>query len=1298
MQDKEGYIWIATEDGLNRFDGNRFVIYRNIPKDTTSLINNHIMSIYEDSKERFWVATLTGLCLYDKTTDKFIPFKVPHFNNSSKEVLQFYHLIEDHQGYIWSCISGNGVVRIDADRKEFLYFNTMNSGICSNHINVIYEDRFRNIWFGSGQNGLSIYNPSNGTFRTFRQHPENKNGISSNDISSFCEDSDGNVWVGTMTGGINIYSFANQAFHAFDYDYQKISYLHKDSQKNIWIGTMGKGFDIFSTSKNKLIHTNIQNEKIDFLNTKVQTVFEDKQGNIWIGLFQKGVFFMPKKESFFRNHVYNPFSKKETVGEGAVSPLLIDSHQNLWLGVDSKGVYRLNEKLEIISHYGEEDKSNLYDHVATTLFEDSKEYVWIGTYLNGAMRYNLATNKFDLSLTKGEKPYGLLSAHVKDFKEDANGKLWIATSGGGVNIYNPSDKTFEYLVRNEPKDDDNQLIDNYCSTLLIDSDSIFWIGTFRGLCSYNPRNKSYTHYTFKNKKIPNDIVRYLKEDSKKNLWVGTENGMARICPDRKEIRMFNIDDGLPNSAINCIEEDPEGNLWIATNDGLSMYNCEKDFFTNYTTADGLHTNEFTKSSFGKTKDGYFFMGTMKGMISFNPAEKTDYKSEPLNLLFTDLYIFNEKVKIDDPDNKLLKKKINYLDKITLEHSQNSFSVEFFAVDYQTPQKIRYEVMMEGFDTQWRTVNNNMVTYTNLNPGKYTLTVKAWINDKEQALTRKLIFETLSPFWKTSWAMISYLLLLVMIGYMIYRYIHIRISTRQEAQLMQEKLQFFTDISHEIRTPLTLILSPLSKLINQNTDSSLIQTYNTMHRNGIRLLQLVNQVMDLRALEFGKKKLYTEETNITEFIRELKKSFNNLAEEKGLEFTFSSVPEEISGYIDQDIVAKVFSNIISNAFKYTESGGIHVSIGIDKKRRLVISISDTGKGIPGNQQKQIFERFFTTSTQQRSNSSGIGLHLTHKLTELHHGKIVLESKEGKGSIFSIIIPFLKEDYAPQEIKHKQNTSSAYKTISLPEDTSRKENQKHKSKTNFRYSLLVVDDNKDIRQLINSEFNNKYQIWEAGDGKEGLHIAMEKEPTLIISDVIMPKMDGIEFCEKIRNNEKTSLIPFIMLTGRSSIEEQIEGLECGADAYIPKPFDMQFLQAKIEHLIKSREKLKKKYIESPSKEEETPPASKSYNEKLLVKLNEFINVKLDDTDLSVDMLCKELGLSRTHLNRKMKELTGESPATYIRQLRLQKSVQLLKENNLTVSEIAFSVGFSSPSYFSQAFRDYYGITPKEFSEHE
>lgn len=1297
VQDHEGFIWIATDDGLNRFDGNKFTVYRNIPNDSTSLSHNNIRHIYEDSKHRFWVTTRIGLCLYDRVTDCFHPVKVPS-HNPIKEYSQFYYLHEDHNGYIWIAVSGNGVIRIDMEKQIYQYFNTTNSGICSDHMNVIYEDIFGNMWFGSGQEGLSIYNPDNGTFRTFRHIAGQTGGISSNNITSICEDANGSIWVATLTGGVNIFSAKSQSFSLLPQSTTKDCYLIRDSRQNIWVGTMGHGFEVYSADKKRVLQK-INMSSVNIYDSKADPIYEDKQGNIWMGLYQKGVLMISKGNGLFSSYQHNPYALEETIGEGAVQPLFVDSHSDIWLGVDGKGLYRLDKNYTIKDHYKMDNLQSLASSIPRSIFEDSKQNLWIGTYLNGVIRLNRKANKLDFALKKGDRPFGLLSSHVVDITEDADGRLWFATNGGGVNIYNPTTEQMEYLVRDDFRKDTNQLLDNWCNQVYIDRDSLFWIATYRGLCAYDRTDGQFAEYTVKNNKLPNDQVLSLYEDTPGNIWVGTQDGLVCIPKNRTDIRKFHLSDGLPNTVINNIAGDSTGNIWLTTNNGLSMYNPEKQTFTNYTTADGLLTNEFMRNAITRRKEGEFLVGSMNGVVAFDPKQVNTFNSEPLSLAFTNLYIFNEVVTVGSSSINVLTQAVNHTEKIHFTHKQNSFSIEVSALEYQYPEKVHYEAKLEGFDQQWRTVNNRMVNYTNLNPGQYILHVRAWNKNKEQAVTRELTLQILPPFWATLWAKGLYLILFWIAGYLVYRYKRDRERVKAQERMMQMKLQFFTDISHEIRNPLTLILSPLSKLISKNTDASLMQTYNIMYKNGVRLLQLVNQIMDLRSLEFGKKKLCTEKQNITLFVRELKNSFNILAEEKNIDYQFQSDPEEIIGFIDPDIFAKIILNILSNAFKYTKTGYIKVSIRSKDNGMLELSVEDTGKGIPAEQQEQIFERFYMidSSLTHTSDSSGIGLHLVKKLIDLHLGTIRLQSEVGKGSCFVVEIPCQqKQNAASERIAGNQSAISEEIKHYLQTEHSLTD-EKVKGAVHAKHTLLLVEDNPDIRRMLLAEFSPVYHILEATNGKEGLLLAIEKEPSLIISDIVMPEMDGLTFCRNIRNHGKTHRIPFIILTARSSVQQQIEGLELGADAYIAKPFDINFLRVTINRLIDSHANVDERQVIKASMSQKEPESARvSQNDKFLKQLTEVIHRHLDNSELSVDTLCKELGLSRTHLNRRMKELTGESPASYIRQLRLHKSARLLKTHDLTIAEIAFTVGFSSPSYFSQAFRDYYGVTPKEYAE--
>lgn len=1291
-QDSEGYIWIATEDGLNRFNGYDFTIFRNVPGDTSSIPHNHVRCIFEDDEKRLWVATIGGLSIYDKSSNTFHPYRIYSYDKS-EEYIQFYYIMQDKEGYIWIAASGKGVIRLNPNDGKCQYFNTTNSDICSDHINIIYEDYFGNIWFGSGQNGISIYNVSNGVFRTYNQLPCSQNIEKSNIITSICEDNEKNIWLATLTEGICKYSVRKKTFTTLDNTFKKNSYLLKDRKNNIWVGSMGHGFTVYNQKTRVFEKTPLNLLPIDITQSKVDNIFEDKQGNIWMGVYLKGLLRLSPGNNLFYHYSSNAYTKDETIPEGAIQPLYCDSKGDIWLGVDAKGMYRLNSDKKIIKKYQLNNNQSFFNDIPISIFEDSKQNIWIGTYLGGIIHFDRKRDLFDFTLLPGKAPFGLSASNIKYIIEDKDGKLWIATNGGGINIYDPDTKKIKYLRKDETDSNTNQLIDNWCNQICIDKDSLYWIATYRGLSLYNAKNNKFTNYSVKNKMLPNDAVLALYKDKAGLLWVGTQNGLARFSKDRSKVDFYHISNGLPNAMVTDITEDSYGNLWIITKTGLAVYHPQKDTFTKWSAADGLQNCEFMINSLTRTKQGEFLVGTSNGFTGFFPQHLNNLKENPIHLYFSNLYILNEKIDVNT--STLSHKMINNNNTISLNYDQNSFAVEVSAIEFIYPEKVHYEAYLEGFDNQYHPIKNRLITYTKLAPGNYNLYIKAWINDKDQALEKTLTIEIKPPLWATFWAKLAYFIIFILFAYMLYRNTKKRITEKRKEELMQTKLQFFTDISHEIRTPLTLIISPLRKLILKCTDPELLQTYHRMHTNGTRLLQLVNQVMDLRAVEFGKKTLAIEEQNITNFMADLKNSFTSLADEKGISYAFNSSPENIKGYIDTDILSKILYNLISNAFKFTEKGKIDVSI-TEEKGLLKITITDTGVGIPLEQQKFIFDRFYMidNSIADRSQSSGIGLHLTRRLVELHHGTISLNSEIEKGSTFNVCIPIKKEAYPISSIVTNRNhTSDILQPFSNLSNSSKE--YPSRSNHNLKTTLLIVDDNEDIRKLIVDEFHGEYNLLEATNGEEALRIIIEKEPNIIVSDVIMPQMDGIELCRKVRNNDNIRHIPFILLTALTTIEQQIEGIENGADVYIPKPFDILYLRASVERLLKSREELRKKYLHSCENIlTETKPASESKEEKFINSLNQLIDEQIDNPDLNVDILCEKLAISRTHLNRKVKELTGESPATHIRRIRLQKASFLLKTKDLTVSEIAYSIGFSSPSYFCQAFREYYGVSPKDY----
>ncbi|WP_293667784.1 two-component regulator propeller domain-containing protein [uncultured Parabacteroides sp.] len=1284
QQDYEGYIWIATEDGLNRFDGSSFHTYRNIPNDSTSLPNNHVRQIIEDTKHRLWIATMTGLCLYDRDTDTFEKIELrPENCNSSN--MQIYDIIEDTKGQLWFSISEYGIFALYSDIENMQCFQSTNSEICSNQINCILEDSKGNIWFGSGEDGISIYDPSCGKFINYQTN--DGSGLGSNKISSLCNDSIGRVWVATLTGGIFIYSHDTKKFQPLDKIKEKeILKLMTDKNGDIWISSYYNNLKKYISTKDTVVDLILDIPEINTNESVIHALFQDCQDNIWVGLFQKGLLLLSSEKQMFQNYRFNPFLEG-SIKEGAIVPVYCDSFGEIWIGKDGGGLFRLDKDKHILQYF--HSQKNNSENIIVSLFEDSRHDIWIGTYLSGIMRFNRRKNSIDLKISSGNSPKTLNSHHVTDFKETADGKLWIATNGGGLNIYDPQSGTFDYIKKSEAKTDNNQLIDNWCNVLFIDKDSILWIGTYKGLCNYDMKNKKFMDYY--KEELPNEIVHTIEEDTLGNIWVGTQDGLVCIPPksNRSMIRSYGIKEGLPNSLILNIKKDNDGNLWITTGNGLSMMEITTKNFHNYTTANGLATSECNQKSLSLSPFGEFVFGTTQGFTSFYPEKKGQSVIEPLKLALNDLYIHNRPVAISSEKDAILKSTLDKTRYITLNDKQNSFSISFSAIEYMLPENVNYEVMLEGFDQKWHSASNKLVTYTNLPPKNYVLRIKAWRNNREKGLERQINIRTLPSPWAHPYMKSVYILLILITTTVIWRHLNKIAKNRREEKILQEKLQFFTDISHEIRTPLTLIMGPLSKLISKSKDSTLLPTYNIMYKHANRLLNLVNQIMDLRAIEFNKKRILVKETNITQFVSAEKESFNSLAEEKGLDFVFIS-EGEITGYIDQNIISQILFNLISNAIKYTEQGRVCVKIGLLKQKNLFILIEDTGKGISKEMQEKIFERFFMINHENTNKylSSGIGLHLTNKIVQLHHGSIYLESELGKGSSFTIILPINKDSYAEEEIdKESALPIVTHKPIHIQTDiplTIKKGSHPQK--------ILIVEDNKDIRSLISTELSENYRIIEADNGKDALRICMEEKPDLVISDILMSEMDGIELCKKIRNNETLRSTPVILVSARTSNLQQTEGIKSGADAYVTKPFDIEYLKALVCHF--THKPTTKTAEEKQEPNDSSTQFAISRNNMILQKMDTIIKEHLDDTGFGVDILCQELGFSRSHLNRKIKELTGSSPASYIKQVRLQIAVNLLKKGDLSVSEIAYMTGFSSPSYFSQAFREFYGIPPKEY----
>lgn len=1220
-------------------------------------------------------------------------------------------------------------------------FYGLQEGLSNSHVNSIYQDRMGLIWICT-DNGLNSFDGVE--FKTYYHVLDDTTSLGNNSVLSIYDDTKGNLWVGT-TGGLQRLDRETDRFSTvhFSYpyitDFSYVSCIIEDSRGNIWLSTSRAGAICLKGDEHSPVYYLPTNSNI--CSDKINTIYEDRFGNIWIGSQDNGISVLNMETHTIVNYAHDPadvnslssnkvfsfvelpygnmligmidggidlfdYSSKKFIRnyipsvEGAFT-LKEGKDNNVWIGTDGDGIYRLNADREVDRHY---TADKLPAGVVLTIFEDSRGRIWLGTYLHGLFLYDERSDSFQsIRLQTGGR-------EIKDIyiiEENTNGTLWIGTNENGLCLYNHDTKKLESYTY-DMLSKDNQIPSNSVHTILFGSDSLVWIGTSSaGIACFDQKTGQFRDYNVENGKLKNNNIYAVAQDSAGNVWVGTKGGLHYIDLARDTTLLYTEADGLSNASIAGIEIDDRGNLWISTSLGLSFYDVKSHTFSNFYTSDGLQNNEFRRGAHFRSKTGEMFFGGIVGLTAFYPFA-LHAEHELMHLMFTNLYFYNEKIKAGDDEAAVLKRNINATERIKIGYDIRSFSIEFAALEYNSPEKVVYQVKMDNFDTEWRTLptGSRLATYTNLNHGAYTFMVRAFLPGTKP-VERSLSIVVTPPFWLTWWAKTFYLLCvlaaLCLFVYMMERRIRrkkIDIQKENDNLIMQSKLQFFTDISHEIRTPLTLILSPIEALIKETPEGPLQNVYKMINQNGQRILRLINQVMEMRKLDRGQVRLLTVPTDVDTFFRAIALSFDNIAEEKHIQFEIHVEPGLPTVWIDQEKLDKVVFNVLSNAFKYTLEGGkITIEIGKDGGD-LKIRIADSGEGIPAEQRELIFNRFYQIPTKNNRNKmgTGIGLHLSRSLMEIHHGRIYVEDSSAGGAVFVVTLP-LNNDYLKKEEMQTEASEDSLATLVQPalqdfvEEV--QEEPLQGAASMFRYKLLVVEDDKEIRKYLREILGREYRVLEAEDGLQGLELVIKELPDCVITDVMMPEMDGIELCKKIKTNEKTCHIPVILLTAKTAIEQRIEGLEVGADSYIPKPFNVTHLRTRVRKLIELRRSIKEKY-EGKHELREEDIKIKSVDEKMLEKIDQIIKEQISDPNLSVETLSRQIGVSRSQLQRKFKQLTNQNPSDYLKTARLRYAASLLVTKNLSISEVTYEAGFSSLSHFSNSFRDFYGMSPSRYVE--
>lgn len=1329
-QDRKGFIWIATENGLNKFDGTRFSIYRHNATDSTSLKNNYVRTLFEDSRGNFWIGCINGLQRYDRATDNFHELFISR--KDGRKNPHITSIIERRNGDLWIATSGQGAISLkkNSNPASFHIETELTDRIGSNYLNVIFEDSRQNLWIATEEKGLYRYSPENKELKSYKAPYH----IAGDDVSAICEDAHGQIFVGTLTKGLFRLSSRQEGnFEPVLYQNRmnlNIRTLIIDTRGKLIIGTDGEGVKEYQPQQDIIVDSEINAGPFDFSKSKVHSLIEDKDHNLWLGIFQKGLILVPGISNKFDYYGYKSIHNN-TIGSSCVMAIHTDEQATIWIGTDNDGLYAINDQGKQLRHYTHQaGNPQSVPGTILCLYEDSNQELWLGSYFNGLARMNKQTGTCQdaTSLLQGNLNAG--KPKVSCIIEDKNKNLWVGTYGSGLYKINLPTQHVTYYESTRNENDDwsiNRLPNDWISYLLEDREGMIWIGTYKGLAVLNPQTDNFINYKKQNNLLPGYVVYSLLESSNGEIWAGTSEGLVCLNKDRLTPVLFTTADGLPSDIICGLAEDEKKNIWISTHQGISKLNPPEKKFINYYAGDGLQGNEFTRTAVFKDKRGKIFFGGTNGVTAFYPQDITEIKKE-MNVLITGFHVANRPVKKGDKsgNNVITDTAVMDTEQFTLAYNENTFSIDFSVLEFSNPDRISYQYKIKELGDEWISTQpgTNRVTYSSLKPGKYTFSVQARDHNNFSNI-RTVTIAITPPWYQTWWAKVIWGCLGALLIYALTMYILSRIRHRQEVmrqkhmeQINEAKLQFFINISHEIRTPMTLIISPLEKLLTEHSEKQPV--YLMIYRNAQRILRLINQLMDIRKLDKGQMHLKFRETDIVGFINDLMQTFNYQAQKKNITFTFEKELEgadSLKVWIDLNNFDKVLMNVLSNAFKYTHEGGnieVLLKTGHNDAYRgalkdyFEIDITDNGIGIDKNKIEQIFERFYQIDNDmtQSNFGTGIGLHLSRSLVELHHGIIKAENREdGQGTRFIIRLPLGSNHLKAEELENPEETGSEPTISQLPKDSiyeteeENKTNEYRKPKAKTRYRVLIVEDDEEIRRYIRSELDSDFRIYECTNGREGLETILKEKPDLVISDVMMPEMDGITLCRKIKQNININHIPIILLTAKSKAEDQIEGLEIGADAYIVKPFNTELLRTTISNLIANRERLRGKLVGEQQVEEKiTKIEMKSNDEILMSKVMKTINDHLADPTLNVEMLAANVGMSRVHMHRKLKELTNQSARDFIRSIRLKQAANLLREKNLSVSEVAYATGFSNLSHFSNTFRDFYGISPSEYKEQQ
>lgn len=1298
-QDKQGFLWFATEEGLNKFDGTRFITYlKNEDLTRQGITGNELNCLLDDPQDSIlWIGTQrAGLNAYDYVNNTFLCYRHDDENPESLITDDVTKIVAATDGNLWITTYWRGVDYFDKKAGKFIHYNTQTvPGLASDNIWSVVDGGDGKLYMGHVHHGFSVLSLKDKKVKNFMYDPEDPVSLPGNGVTCIYKDLSGNIWLGTDRG-LALFNPEAENFIHFHHSEDGVPHTVFDIRQfdgnKLWIAMEFGGIAILDLTQRMFLspdqvrfqYIKEGDDEYSLSNSTVRCLFQDSFKNVWAGMWGGGINFLSHESSYFNVYSYSPIQHSgSSLNNKTASSVCVARDGKLWIGTDGGGI-NVFDKGKRVAVYKEET-GDLTDNSIQAALCDSEGNLWFGSFMGGVDFYDVKKKSFHQIFPKDKT-----GEDVRALYEDAE-YVWIGTSNG------------IYKVRLHDKGiaDHYTVENNLVRCISKDNLNRLWIGTFGGGLGVFDEHFQCVKLFNVTSLFPSNTINTVYMDSQNRMWIGTGEGLVCFPSSQSwDYKVYRSEEGLSNVHIRAITEDNHGNIWVSTNKGISCYIAVKNSFYNYGRWDGVPIVGFMSGSVTHDYDGNIYFGSLNGLCRFNP-EMVLAKREAPSAIMTGLRIF---VPISERKSEEKMIELHGCPAVRLSYMQNNFSVTFNIQNYALADQVEYAYMLKGLENSWYTVTDpNNVTFCNIPPGNYCFQVKTRIRNQEWAdEIASLDIRIDPPVWLTWWAKLFYILSGVSVLYFILHAYKKKLDMEslyelekknheQEQELNNERLRFYTNITHELRTPLTLILGPLEDMQKSNSLSGKdSQKISVIHQSAIRLLNLINQILEFRKTETQNKKLCVSRDNLAALVHEIGLKYKELNRKPEIDFCLEIEQEDMSLFFDKEVVTIILDNLISNAIKYTEKGTITLGLHQVVRNNIhhtEISVSDTGFGIAPDALPHIFDRYYQEGSEHQASGTGIGLALVKNLVVLHEGEIRVESSLNVGSTFYVSL--LTDNTYP----HVLHADSTEKTSDEKDEKEENIEPVHSGKR----ILLIVEDNRDICDYIVESFSDDFEVRTAANGEQGLEQALGCIPDIIVSDIMMPVMNGIVMCRKLKEDLRTSHIPIILLTAKDSLQDKEEGYQVGADSYLTKPFSATLLHSRIHNLLESRKLLAERFNTNSILIDKRAAVTESMNKldnEFLEKINKLIEDRLSSEKIDIGYLSDAMCMSNSTLYRKMKALTGLSTNEYIRKIKMQYAERLLLEGKYNISEVAFKVEINSTVYFRQCFKDEFGMAPSDY----